>query len=73
MAGVPPLWGRGERWAIGTEDPRDHRAKEALAMAGKEGYGSPPTGTNLAIAVLFGTAQERAAAMHGRDLRFWWA
>ena len=48
---------------MGTEDLRDRRAMEALAMAAGEGYGSPPTGTNLATAVLYGTAQERAAAM----------
>ena len=61
--------GRGERWAMGTEDLRDRRAKEALAMAEEEDYGSPPTDTNLAIAVLYGTAQERAAAMGDSRVR----
>ena len=46
---------------MGTEDLRDRRAMEALAMAAGEDCGSPPTDTNLAIAVLYGTAQETRA------------
>ena len=48
---------------------RDRRAMEALAMAKEEDYGSPPTDTNLAIFVLYGTAQERAAAMGDSRVR----